>query len=1431
MSVFGDFQQVWLQRFPQSDLPARWEEDVRANLAKHKQKVTTLKEELEKEEVYVEYLERLISDIEENKKAIEIQNSENEGNVLEKKDAISDNLSKRKSELIVPTAPPLESPENENAVNKCITELITENQIKPPKSESFNSEAATPTANDPSSFVTVIEVNGLKSSVVQQTSSASPTSSIKPKPPIKPRLCTSQTSHQDESPARTSSIESLRSTRSSIEQLSLHEEPFYDNVAPDDASMVTSINSSSENVFTTASTLPMPAVRHTLLQANTLEPQSPDLASNYVNIEYFLLRKTETHSSSDDEDVPELRRNVDEYNSSSSLDSSTPASKRKYSLGSNVSIDPKADEERSSMYKSILRNIIDSESNYVDWLNVLLQYMKAFRATVHSSQPVLSDAEFQTIFYKIPELHVLHSNFLENLKRHSTKWDTKIGDCFKNMALNLNLYGAFLGNYGRALDTVRKCSDANSQFAIITKEITCKQLSEQPMSLEDLLHKPVARVQKNALVLHDLLKCIPKSHQDYNSLQEALDYTQKFLDEFNIIQTKSMFPATDRAQRRLVKNSFIVEYADNNRKLRHLFLFNDVIACAKYKSSGGKTEKYTFEVKWFIPVEDIVIEEPTTNPYEVSSSNIVSLKSQASNIRDQLRQEERNAEDKKIRLGRSSEKYKKRLLELESQLVLVSPNLIFKLKHAQMQKSYIFFLSSEYERMQWSDTIRTLQTTAMPPAPTSNALDLMELQVWITACRTYLIPNMGSYLLRSGHDESLLVGDLHITIHEMQGLEYIADLYICIEVDFYGHFFCKAKTKTKINTTGTFIWNESFVIDLEGCENMRLLVYREHGSHSNFTPNSSSHSLVLGKCTQQLSRKWLGPSTIDKRVEINHCELRIGLKFIPYEGNIRGVPTGKAGALFGEKIQQVCRRQKRDIPFIVSACIREVERRGMSEVGIYRVSGSTSDLQKLKKSFESNSYEAEQLLKEVDVHSVTGILKLYLRELPEALFTDKLYPTLIEAFNDCNGNLSKRTQQLKERFAELPPPNKSTIQFILDHLIRVNEHENENKMSLHNLATVFGPTLLHPAGKGDSGKQKDALATGTADVMAQAGGISDVVGRKRVMITCLVGIMISYILWALSTNFAIFILARFLGGISKGNVSLSMAIITDVSSMKTRGVGMALIGIAFSLGFILGPVIGALFSVWAKSKTGEWYIVPALFAALLALSDLLFFTTFFKETLPPEKRAKSIWKSLENAYALINLGNLFRFSMVTDMKPSNLKQLQLLGSVYFVYLFIYSGLEFTLTFLTHHVFNYSSMEQGWMFFFIGLTMAIIQGGYVRRVPQDKIKSVAINGLWLIIPSFICVGLAKERNLLIVGLLLFAISTAMVVPCMMTMASQYGSEHQKGTVMGIFRSLGALARALGPIVASIAFWGIGSSTTYLIGSVGLLWPVLQLKNHS
>lgn len=152
------------------------------------------------------------------------------------------------------------------------------------------------------------------------------------------------------------------------------------------------------------------------------------------------------------------------------------------------------------------------------------------------------------------------------------------------------------------------------------------------------------------------------------------------------------------------------------------------------------------------------------------------------------------------------------------------------------------------------------------------------------------------------------------------------------------------------------------------------------------------------------------------------------------------------------------------------------------------------------------------------------------------------------------------------------------------------------------------------------------------------GALSDCYGRKPILLISLVsfkswfkkftfafnivieiaqvGISCSYVLWAVSSNFFLFVLARFVGGLSKGNISLSMAIITDVSDTKNRGRAMALVGIAFSIGFIVGPMIGAIFSILTDKTSSMWFWYPASFAFLLSLADVLFIYRFFNETLP-----------------------------------------------------------------------------------------------------------------------------------------------------------------------------------------------------------------------
>lgn len=277
------------------------------------------------------------------------------------------------------------------------------------------------------------------------------------------------------------------------------------------------------------------------------------------------------------------------------------------------------------------------------------------------------------------------------------------------------------------------------------------------------------------------------------------------------------FQGDDKALRRLVKNSFIVELADGHRKLRHLFLFNDVIGCAKYKASGR--DRFEFELKWFIPLQDIyVLQDSEFDPKENNPVNILHLKSQACTVRDQIMHESKD--DKK----RTNDKHRKKLHDLEAQLVLASPNLLFRIVNKANNKTMNFFLSSDFERTQWNESITSLkQSCSLPGAQPVNIYDL---QAWITACQTIIKTEMGSYLLRNSRDESLLVGDLHVTVQGLTGLEHAADFFVCIEIDSYGHYFRKAKTKLVCRSSSP-VWNESFILELEGSQNIRILLYED----------------------------------------------------------------------------------------------------------------------------------------------------------------------------------------------------------------------------------------------------------------------------------------------------------------------------------------------------------------------------------------------------------------------------------------------------------------------------------------------------------------------------------------------------------------------------------------------------------------------------
>jgi MFS family permease len=100
-------------------------------------------------------------------------------------------------------------------------------------------------------------------------------------------------------------------------------------------------------------------------------------------------------------------------------------------------------------------------------------------------------------------------------------------------------------------------------------------------------------------------------------------------------------------------------------------------------------------------------------------------------------------------------------------------------------------------------------------------------------------------------------------------------------------------------------------------------------------------------------------------------------------------------------------------------------------------------------------------------------------------------------------------------------------------------------------------------------------------------------------------------------------------------------------------------------------------------------------------------------------------------------------------------------------------------------------------------MTLIQGGYVRKIKQGKHIRAAITAILILIPAFVLIALAGDQTKFYAGLLLYSYSSAVVVSSLTTVTSNYGNDDEKGTITGIVRSLGALARALGPTFSSIS----------------------------
>uniref|UniRef100_A0A667Z668 Rho GTPase activating protein 45 n=1 Tax=Myripristis murdjan TaxID=586833 RepID=A0A667Z668_9TELE len=173
--------------------------------------------------------------------------------------------------------------------------------------------------------------------------------------------------------------------------------------------------------------------------------------------------------------------------------------------------------------------------------------------------------------------------------------------------------------------------------------------------------------------------------------------------------------------------------------------------------------------------------------------------------------------------------------------------------------------------------------------------------------------------------------------------------------------------------------------------------------------------------------------------------------------------------LFGRDFAQVASCASDGIPFIITKCISEIERRALKMKGIYRVNGVKTRVEKLCQAFENGKELVE--LSQCSPHDISNVLKLYLRQLPEPIMPFRLYHSLMglakeslhsEGDSPEGEEVLVLVDKLKELLKELPKANIATLRYIIRHLRRIAELEQDNKMSPSNLGIVFGPSLMRP---------------------------------------------------------------------------------------------------------------------------------------------------------------------------------------------------------------------------------------------------------------------------------------------------------------------------------------------------------------------------------
>ena len=290
------------------------------------------------------------------------------------------------------------------------------------------------------------------------------------------------------------------------------------------------------------------------------------------------------------------------------------------------------------------------------------------------------------------------------------------------------------------------------------------------------------------------------------------------------------------------------------------------------------------------------------------------------------------------------------------------------------------------------------------------------------------------------------------------------------------------------------------------------------------------------------------------------------------------------------------------------------------------------------------------------------------------------------------------------------------------------------------------------------------------------GALSDRIGRRSILLLSTIGQATGFFIMGAATTLLWLFIARTIDGIFGANVSATQAYVADVTPPQDRSRALGLLGAAFGLGFICGPMLGGVLSLISLSA-------PFYFAGALAAANAVLIFFILPESLPLENRS-----------------GLNREAFVTLFREGRGRVIVPLMAAYFFMMAGFSIMTSFFAIFTEDRFGYNASANGYIFAGVGVISVIVQGAMIGRLIKNFTeKGIALTGVALLACSMFALPLVQTlTTLLLVGAAI-AVGNSFINPTMNGLVSRSVNKYWQGRVLGLMQACASLGRFFGPLI--------------------------------